>query len=256
MTIPISLPDALRDFLEEEMQERGHESLDACVAFLLQQAQQIKPPCRTLEVDGQTYRLTRLSDSQDNDIWDLSIAIKDNLDFQIALSRSTDLNLAETYAVCRHLFGERGRGFDDWKGGFAFSLALDVPRAARRPAYLFRVVNYRGGVEYGLHRLVDPGDKRLKNPVYYPPDAAEFSRAKIDAFTTFFVGFLEGYFESLKNWWKDRFLLAVESNLILYGFDGEKFFTRQFDSPKKFEKTRVALAKRLPAPGFYPRAED
>ena len=134
MTIPISLPDSLRDFLEEEMQERGHESLDACAAFLLQQARQIRPPRRTFEVDGQTYRLTRLSDSQDHDIWRSSIAIEEDLDFQIALSRSADLDLAETYAVCRDLFGERGRGFDDWKGGFAFPLALEVPAppAARR----------------------------------------------------------------------------------------------------------------------------
>lgn len=253
MTISISLPDALRDFLEEEMQERGHESLEACAAFLLQQAQQFRGPRRTFLVDGQTYRLTRLSDSQENDSGESSIAIKESLDLQIALSRASDLDLAEIYAVCRHLFGERGRGFDDWKGGFAFPLALDVPRAPRRPAYLFRVVNYRSGVEYGLRRLVDPADKRLKNPVYYPPDAAEFSRAEIDAFTTFFVGFLEGYFEWVKTWWKDRFLLAVESNLILYGFDGEKFFTRRFKSPKTFEKARVALAKRLPTPGFYSR---
>jgi hypothetical protein len=64
MTIPISLPDSLRDFLEEEMQERGHESLDACAAFLLERVRQIKPPRMTLEVDGQTYRLTRLSLTQ------------------------------------------------------------------------------------------------------------------------------------------------------------------------------------------------
>ena len=68
----------------------------------------------------------------------------------------------------------------------------------------------------------------------------------------YFVGFLEGYFESLKIWWKERFLLAVESNLILYGFDGKKFFTRRFDSPEEFEKTRVALAKRLPRAGLLP----
>ena len=56
--------------------------------------------------------------------------------------------------------------------------------------------------------------------------------------------------------WKDRFLLAIESNLILYGFDGKRFFTRRFKSPKAFEKTRVALTKRLPAPGFCSRTGD
>lgn len=247
MAISISLPDALRDFLEEEMQELGHGSLDECAAFLLEQAQQIKPPRRTLEVDGQTYRLTRLTDSQENELGVSSIAIKESFGIQ------NNLDLAETYAICRHLFGERGGGFDDWKGGFAFPLALDVPRAAHRPAYLFRVLNYRGGVKHELYKRVDPDDERLKNPVYYPPDPAEFSREEIDAFTGFFVGFLEGYFESVKDWCKDRFLLAVESNRILYGFDGEKFFTRRFDSRNKFQKTRVTLAKALPAPGYYSR---
>ena len=246
MAISISLPDALRDFLKEEMQERSLESLDACAAFLLEQARQIRPPRRTFDIDGQMYRLTRLSDCQDDDALDSSIAIKDSFGFH-------DLDLAETYAVCRHLFGERGRGFDDWKGGFAFPFALDVPRAARRPAYVFRVVNYRGGVSYDLYRLVDPDDKRLENPVYYPPDAAEFSSEEIDAFMTFFAGFLDYHFESLKTWWNERFLLAVQSNLILYGFDGEEFFTRRFDSEKAFDKSHIALAKRLPTPGFYRR---
>ena len=35
MAIPISLPDSLWAFLNEEMREHGHGSLDACAAFLL-----------------------------------------------------------------------------------------------------------------------------------------------------------------------------------------------------------------------------
>ena len=62
--------------------------------------------------------------------------------------------------------------------------------------------------------------------------------------------------KSLTTWWKERFLLAVESNLILYGFDGEAFFTRQFDSPEEFKETRATLTKRLPMPGFYAREGD
>jgi hypothetical protein len=69
----------------------------------------------------------------------------------------------------------------------------------------------------------------------------------------FFVGFLEGFSKSLTTFWKDLFLLAVESNLILYGFDGEEFFTRGFESSEEFEKTLAALAERLPAPRFYAR---
>ena len=59
--------------------------------------------------------------------------------------------------------------------------------------------------------------------------------------------------EPLKTWWKDRFLLAVESNLILYGYDGEQFFTRRFDSREEFGRIRATLGERLPTPGFYAR---
>ncbi len=256
MAIPISLPDSLRAFLDAEMRERGHESLDACAAGLLEREQRLRPPRRTFELDRRTYGLTRLSDGQDFDMRRWSIAIDADLPFEPAAPGSGKLDLAETYAVCRHLFGERGRGFDDWKGGFAFPFALEVPGAARRPAYLLNVMNFRSGVEYNLRKLVDPSDERLQNPIYYPPDAAEFPRAEIHRFMAFFAGFLEGYFESLTMWWKDRFLLAVESNLILYGFDGEEFFTRGFESCEEFEKTRATLAERLPAPGFYARDRD
>jgi hypothetical protein len=252
MTIPISLPDSLRAFLDEETRECGHESLDKCAASLLEQAQRRKPPHQTFEVEGRMYRLTRLSDGQEIDMHRESIAIDTALPFELAVRRSGP-DLAETYAVCRELFGERGRRFDDWKGAFAFPLALEVPCAARRPAYLFTVMNFRSGVEYHLRKLVDPSDKRLKEPLYYPADAAEFPLAEIHRSVAFFVGFLEGFSKSLRVWWKDGFLLTVQSNLILYGFDGEEFFTRDFESHGEFEQTRATLAERLPTPAFYTR---
>ena len=139
--------------------------------------------------DGQRYRLTRLSDEQGYDLRRWSIAINVDLPLELVVPRSDQLGLAETYAVCRHLFGERGRGFDRWKGGFAFPFALEVPGAARCPAYLLDVMNYRSGLEYFLRKLVDPSDERLQNSIYYPPDAAEFPRAEIHRLVAFFVGF-------------------------------------------------------------------
>lgn len=96
----------------------------------------------------------------------------------------------------------------------------------------------------------------MKDPIYYAPDAGEFSREEIQYFVSYFVGFLEGYWESWGPSWKDPFLLAVQSNLILYGFDGEDFFCRQFDSDDEFEGTRARLAERLPTPGFYAQDWD
>jgi hypothetical protein len=50
--------------------------------------------------------------------------------------------------------------------------------------------------------------------------------------------------------------LIVESNLILYGFDGEQSFTRKFHSSQQFEEAGAALAERLPKPGYYTRDRD
>lgn len=85
-------------------------------------------------------------------------------------------------------------------------------------------------------------DRRRKDPVDYPADAAEFSGAESNRLTSFFEGLLEGYSESLATWWKEPFLLAVESNLILDGFDGEAILTRQFDSPEEFKVPGILAA--------------
>lgn len=254
MTIPIALPDTLRDFLEDQMKQRHLASLDACATYLLELVEQMVPRRQTWKVNGQTYSLTRLTDSLDDELSDRSIGIKPAVGTQIYLSGLGQLNLAEMYAVCRYLFGERGRGFDDWKGGFVFPLALDVPRATRSPAYLLRLKNYRGSVCCDLLKIVERDDKRLENPIYYPPDQAEFPWEEIEYFTDFLYGYLTGFFEWVKTCWDEPFLLVVQSNLILYGFDGTKFFTEQFESPSRFEKARRKLAERLPSPGFYPAA--
>jgi len=256
MAIPISLPDSLRAFLEKEMCERGDENLDACAARLIERAKRIKPPHREFEIGGRTYRLVRLSDRQDYELHRRSILIDTTSALGFAPLGARKADLAETYAVCRRLFGERGRGFDDWKGDFAFPLALEVPGAARRPAYLLTVVNVRSGVECILRKLVDPTDERLKNPIYYPADPAEFPAADVHRFVNFFAEFVEGFAQSLAGWWKDRFLLSVQSNLIRYGFDGEQFFTRDFESSEVFKQARTTLAERLPTPGFYTNDSD
>ena len=238
------------------MRTGGDESLDVCAVRLLQRAKQTKAPRREFKVGGRIYRLTRLSDSQEDELRRRSILIDTTSSLAFARLSMGKIGLAEIYAVCRHLFGERGRRFDDWKGDFAFPLALDVPGAARCPAYLFMIMNLRSGVDCFLRKLVDPADQRLKNPIYYPADEAEFPAEDVERFLSFFAGFVEGFSESLSGWWKDRFLLAVQSNLVLYGFDREQFFTRGFESPEEFQRARAALAERLPTPGFYNSEAD
>ena len=94
------------------------------------------------------------------------------------------------------------------------------------------------------------GGPAAQNPIYYPADD-DFPAEDVERFLRFIAGFVEGFSKSLSAWWKDRFLLAVQSNLILYGFDGEQFFTRGFDSEEEFQRERTTLAECLPTPVFY-----
>jgi hypothetical protein len=122
-----------------------------------------------------------------------SIAIQEMspwLEYQIR--KKLDLSLGELYACMKSLFGERGRGFDDWKGAFSFPLALEVPGTARRPPYVLNVINFRSGVEHRFRKVVDKSDPRLKTHAYYPPDPEEFPLTKMEFFMNYLVGFEKG----------------------------------------------------------------
>ncbi|MBI4603616.1 MAG: hypothetical protein HY721_16815 [Planctomycetes bacterium] len=205
----------------------------------------------TLNVGG-PYRLTRLTDLEYDYLRRKSIAIQEvSAFFEHDLCRSSRLSLGKFYASMKCLFGERGQMFDDWKGAFSFPLALEVPGAPRRPAYLLNVTDFRGGVEHRFRELVDRSDPRLENPVYYAPDPKVLSQDKIERFLAYLVGFQSGYYETAGRQRQETFLLSVESNHILYGFDGRRFFEKSIVSEKTFTRRRSQLAKHLPAPGFY-----
>ena len=180
-----------------------------------------------------------------------SIAIDADLPFEPASPRSGKLDLAETYAVCRHLFGERGKGFDDWKGGFAFPFALEVPVAAR-PAYLLNVINFRSGVQYNL-KLVDPATNGCKTRFITPRTPPSFPARKFIGSWLFSPG-SGGLFRSALCLVEGSFSGgAIDTDLVRRG--GEEFFTRGFESSEEFEKTLATLADAFP-PGFYARDWD
>jgi hypothetical protein len=207
----------------------------------------------TLPLDvGGEYRLTRLSDGEFLDLKMSSIAIDEVSPLlEMGLRRALDMSLGEFYSSMKALFGERGRMFDDWKGAFSFPLAIEVPGAARRPAYVLNVIDFRGGVDHRFRKVVAGGDPRLKTHYYYPPDADEFSMDEMERFLSYFVAYQKGYYETASRHSQEPFLLCVESNFILYGFDGQEFFDEQFDSKESFTKRRAELEDRLPVPGFY-----
>jgi hypothetical protein len=203
----------------------------------------------TLEAHG-TYRLRRLSSSEYVDLFRTSLAIKElSFWFEYQLLDRGKVTLGEFYAGMKCLFGERGDAFDDWKCSFSFPLALDIPGVARSPSYVLHVTDFRGGVEHRFRKVVAPSDRRLSTHIYYPPDPKEFSLDQMQYLVAHLVGFQEGYYKCQQHL-QEPFFLVVESNLILYGFDGKKFFEKQYGA-KGFEKRRKQLESRLPTPDFY-----
>jgi hypothetical protein len=209
------------------------------------------PETLTMKVCGRPYFLQRLSDGEYVEVYDRCIPVEHDRLFEFRLSCSSRLNLAETYAILKHLFGERSRMFDDWKGDFSFPLALGVPGTPRWPAYMLWVGNVRDCVDYRLSRVVADSDSRVDQLHYFPPDEAEFSREEINRFLAHFVGYQEGCFEVVGPRWDEPFLLHVGSNSILCGFDGKRFFEEHCDGERDFDRKHAKRWKRLGRPGFY-----
>ncbi len=206
----------------------------------------------TLDLDG-TYRLRRLSDGEYADLRRSTIAIE-RVPFWIEdeLRGRTELSLGEFYASMKSLFGERGRLFDQWKCTFSFPLALDVRGVARSPAYILEIKDFRGGIEHNFLQVVSPSDPRLKDPTYYAADPEELSASRMAHLLSHFTGFQKGFYESYPHT-QEPFLMVVESNLILYGHNGQRFFEEQPDH-KDFDARWRVLSARLPTPGFYRNA--
>jgi hypothetical protein len=73
----------------------------------------------------------------------------------------------------------------------------------------------------------------------------------MERFLSYFVGFQQGFYETAGRHLQKPFILSVDSNLILFGFDGKKFFEEEFESEVLYYKHRAELKKRLPTPRYF-----
>lgn len=259
----VSVPEALRQFLDDERRERGLESVDDCVEMLLLETMARRPKRMVVRVKlaedqdeknkdaegGVKCTLTRLRDDEFRDYSRTCIAINDLLDVTMAQIHGKGPMLAQTYAVCKSWFGERGRLFDDWKGGFSFPLALTIEGHDRKPAYLMNVFNFRSGVNFQVLQCVDQDDPRLKRQTAFDHDDPQFSSKQLSFLIFYLIGFIEGYSENCS--WSSPFLLRVQSNLILYGYSpSDGFFNREFDDNQEYESVLKTLDESLPRPKY------
>ncbi len=262
----VSLPDSLRTFLDGEREERGLESVDDCVEVLLREAWARRPARMYVEVvkagdannacDDENEEgsvkctLTRLRDDEFRELARTCIAINDLHEVSLAMMSRDRPLLAQTYAVCMTCFGERGRLFDDWKGGFSFPLSLTIEGDDRKPAYLINLYNYRSGISFQILQSVEHDDPRLKGHCLYEHNDPKFPTKRLSFLIFYLIGFIQGFSESFS--WHSPYLLQVQSNLILYGYSpSEGFFNRQFEDHHEYEAVLKTLSETLPTPKYY-----
>ena len=265
----VSLPDSLRQFLDGEREERGLESVDDCVEVLLREAWARRPATMVVDVekggdanhegasenDAESVKctLTRLRDDEFGELARTCIAIDDLHAVSLAMMRRDRPLLAQTYAVCMTCFGERGRLFDDWKGGFSFPLSVTIEGDDRQPAYLVNIYNYRSSVNFQILQTVEQDDPRLDGHQLYQHDDSRFPTEQLSFLIFYLIGFIKGYSKNFS--WSSPFLLQVQTNLILYGYSpSEGFFNRQFEDHREYEAVRKTLSDTLPTPKFYSSA--
>jgi hypothetical protein len=71
-----------------------------------------------------------------------------------------------------------------------------IPHDGHDVSYLFVVATYKSSLEMRFRKVVPANDPRLKEPIYYPPEL-EFNEEEQTYFQVYFIGFLEGLFESM-----------------------------------------------------------
>ena len=193
------------------------------------------------KTNGISYRLVRIDDRLYYRAHEHGVSIQDDYGFYLQLGLENEregggLGLAETYVALTLLLGESSEKYDDWKCSFSFPCLLEVNRNSGIFGYALHIVDIKGNVNYRLYKLLDKDDKRFDRRVIHAPFAEEFSRAEINHFIAFMTGYLEGYFSSVKQQWRRSFFRTVECERILYGYQGGRFFNRQYRTESGFRK--------------------
>lgn len=148
--------------------------------------------------------------------------------FFLWLQEKNSLSLPQFFLVLSFLFGESG-GYDDYKGSFSFNFHLEIQRQYQRYSFYLRVRDWRGSIEYELRRHFDhlSGVGRESAPVL---NHIEFTEAEFMRFMSYFVGFLEGRWQEMTEVDKKTFVHAVQSNFLIYGYDGSQCFEEKYCS--------------------------
>ncbi|MFN5515024.1 MAG: hypothetical protein ACK5CA_09810 [Cyanobacteriota bacterium] len=129
-----------------------------------------------------------------------------------------------------YLFGESSQIVYEAKSTFVFHFYLEVKKQDKIYPYAFEIFDYCNCVECSFYRCSHEETKPTSS--LEKPNEAEFSADEIDKFIFYFLGYLLGYFQLVKEE-VISFERVIPSNSYVYGYSKEKGF---FEYEKEYEE--------------------
>lgn len=201
-----------------------------------------------MHLAGGQWCLWRLADDEFVSLGHHALPLLQNYELLLRLGPrlfrdGTTLTLGHALTVLERRFGPSSPLFDNYRGSFSFPLLLTIERQ-QRLSYLLRCHDHRGMLHFPFYR-VTPGDPSVEERSRcHAPVPEEFSQEEMDEFITEFYRFLfeQGYL--LETGLVAPFYRAIESDIILYGYDGNKFFQQMHDSWNEYVRARQELEQK------------
>ncbi|BBD62960.1 hypothetical protein NIES2109_58100 (plasmid) [Nostoc sp. HK-01] len=194
-----------------------------------------------LENRGIKYQLWRLDDSEFRNLRFKSLPIRDDYMLYVHLDLlgrddKDKLNLAQIFVTLTYLFGDSSNWIDDWKGTFSFPILLILEKLQGKFFYLLDIYDNRGTLYFIFYRILEADVEGYDTQILREPFELEFSRQEINHFISYFHGYLEGCFKSIKALLpSENFFRKIGSNHIIYGYKDDDYFEEHYESQEEYQ---------------------
>ncbi len=233
--------------LDELLGKAAQLERDALV-MLLEGVRRLLRNARAFDLtpNGERYRLIPLDEMEYFDLRKNSIAIKDRWVPWLARRDSKEcLNLAQAYVVLRQRYGNEMTWLDTYKDAYSFPFEMIIAHDGHAVSYLLVIATYKSSLEIRFRKVVSANDPRLKDPIYYPPEE-EFDEEEQTYFQFYFIGFLEGLFESMSAIPVKPFVFHIPAAGVVFGYSKgscfEDWYETSEEAEEAFEKCREQVA--------------
>ena len=199
----------------------------------------MKPFSKTFNLgENLKVTITRLQGTADCSKKYKYLAIKQDAFYRVSIC-SVPCFLAKLYAALELLTGPMDYAYDDWKGSYSFCFKLMVEKNQNISEYIYKILHYRSFIDFYLSQIVNKDDPR-KSGILYKPNDDLFSNENICHFSQFFCEFALGYLIG-SNHKPKPFVKSSESNLILFGFIDDDYFTEGYEDCEEYRNRKDQL---------------